>query len=126
MSSWDIRRQAIKLNGQTRTFAYNFQGCMTSLTDIDGSVFAYRITGEGASRAIAGRLGGATHGLVPTSEGYLYTSPLFTIQLSKDLAPLAAPVPAAPDASGPADLLFAATLHTLLTSIAPSQLPPVP
>ena len=93
---------------------------------LDQADNAYRITGEGASRAIAGRLGGATHALVPTSEGYLYTSPLFTIQLSKDLAPLAAPVPAAPDASGPADLLFAATLHTLLTSIAPSQLPPVP
>ena len=35
------------VSGQTRTFSYDFTGRMTSLTDIDGSVFAYEFDGEG-------------------------------------------------------------------------------
>ena len=35
------------VNGQPRTSTYNFQGRMISLTDIDGSVFAYEFDGEG-------------------------------------------------------------------------------
>ena len=42
-----VGRPCCFLNGQTRTFSYNFQGRMTSLTDIDGSVFAYEFDGEG-------------------------------------------------------------------------------
>jgi len=92
---------------------------------LDQADNAFRISGSGATRAIAGRLAGATHTLTPLADGgYAYASPLFQVELDANLAPRKAPVPAA-GANGSADLLFAAKLYTLLTSIDPAQLPPV-
>ena len=40
---------------------------------------AFRITGAGAARKIAGRFGGATHELAPQGAGYVYRAPGLTV-----------------------------------------------
>ena len=84
---------------------------------------AYRITGTGASRTIAARISGATHTLAPTPNGYRYTTPTFTIDLTPALAPLSAPVLTSPTSR--LTLLPAAAMKVLLENVDPAQVPTV-
>ncbi len=86
---------------------------------------AFRISGSGTARSIAGRFDGETHRLVPTPDGYSYSRPGFSVDLSPALVPLAAPVLSSALKATALSLLPAAILYTLLTSLSPAQLPPV-
>jgi len=83
---------------------------------------AFRITGAGAVRSIAGRFGGATHRLEPKDAGYVYRAPGLEVELDAALQPTGAPQVSAPDGAR-LDLVPAATMAVLLRGIAPEQLP---
>ena len=85
---------------------------------------AFRITGKGAARKIAGRFGGATHTLAPKGTGWSYHAPGLTVELDSKLQPVGAPQVSAPDGAA-LSLVPAAVMTTLLRSIAPEQLPVV-
>ena len=85
---------------------------------------AFRITGKGAARKIAGRFGGATHTLAPKGAGYVYRAPGLSVALGADLQPVSAPEVSAPEGTS-LGLLPAAILCVLLRGIAPEQLPVV-
>ena len=83
---------------------------------------AFRITGTGAARKIAGRFGGATHELTPKGAGHEYRAPGLTVALDAKLRPVGAPVVSAPEGVG-VGLAAAAVMAVLLRGIAPEQLP---
>ena len=85
---------------------------------------AFRITGAGAARKIAGRFGGATHELSQRGAGYLYRAPGLSVELDAQFTPTSAPDVSAPDGET-LGLVPAAILATLLRGIAPEQLPAV-
>ena len=83
---------------------------------------AFRITGSGAARKIAGRFGGATHELAPQGAGYVYRAPGLSVALDANLKPQSAPEVSAAEGAT-LGLVPAAILATLLRGIAPEQLP---
>jgi len=83
---------------------------------------AFRITGAGAARKIAGRFGGATHELAPKGAGYVYRAPGLAVELDARLKPAGEPQVSAAEGAA-LGLVPAAILATLLRSIAPEQLP---
>ncbi len=85
---------------------------------------AFRITGIGAARKIAGRFGGATHELAPQGAGYVYRAPGLTVALDAALKPQGEPEVSAPEGAT-LGLVPAAILAALLRGIAPEQLPAV-
>lgn len=85
---------------------------------------AFRITGAGAARKIAGRFGGATHELAPQGAGYAYRAPGLSVALDATFKPTSAPEVSAPEGAT-LGLVPAAILATLLRGIAPEQLPVV-
>jgi putative selenate reductase len=85
---------------------------------------AFRITGAGPSRAIAGRFAGATHTLAPKGAGYLYRAPGLSVVLDGRLQPAGAPEVSAPEGAS-LGLVPAAVMKVLLCGIAPEQLPVV-
>ncbi len=85
---------------------------------------AFRITGKGSSRAIAGRFAGATHGLAPKGAGYVYRAPGLTVELDATFKPTDEPEVSAPDGAN-LGLVPAAIMSVLLRGIAPEQLPAV-
>lgn len=85
---------------------------------------AFRITGAGAGRKIAGRFAGATHTLAPQGEGFLYRAPGLSVALGADLQPAGAPEVSAPEGAS-LGLVPAAVMKVLLCGIAPEQLPAV-
>ncbi len=85
---------------------------------------AFRITGAGADRMIAGRFGGETHALAPKGAGFVYCAPGLAVELGANLQPVAKPEVSAPDGAV-LGLVPAAVLKSLLCGIAPEQLPVV-
>ncbi|NCA82946.1 MAG: putative selenate reductase subunit YgfK [Opitutae bacterium] len=85
---------------------------------------AFRITGAGASRKIAGRFAGATHTLAPQGAGFVYRAPGLSVALDADLQPAGAPEVSAPEGAS-LGLVPAAVMKVLLCGIAPEQLPVV-
>ena len=85
---------------------------------------AFRITGSGSTRAIAGRFAGATHMLMPKGSGYAYVAPGLSVALTADLQAVSAPEVTAPEGAS-LSLLPAAVMKVLLCGIAPEQLPVV-
>ncbi|HAL91801.1 MAG TPA: putative selenate reductase subunit YgfK [Verrucomicrobia bacterium] len=85
---------------------------------------AFRITGSGASRAIAGRFAGATHTLAPKGAGFEYRAPGLSVELNAKLQPKGAPAVSAPEGAS-VGLVPAAIMAALLRGIAPEQLPVV-
>lgn len=85
---------------------------------------AFRITGAGADRKIAGRFGGETHALAPKGAGFVYRAPGLAVELGANLQPVGAPEVSAPEGAV-LGLVPAAVLKTLLCGIAPEQLPVV-
>jgi len=85
---------------------------------------AFRITGAGAARKIAGRFGGATHELAPQGAGYVYRAPGLAVALDAALKPQGEPEVSAAEGAT-LGLVPAAILATLLRGIAPEQLPVV-
>lgn len=85
---------------------------------------AFRITGSGAARKIAGRFGGATHELAPKGAGWTYRAPGLAVEMDAQLKPAGAPKVSAPEGAT-LGLVPAAILATLLRGIAPEQLPAV-
>ena len=85
---------------------------------------AFRITGVGAARKIAGRFGGATHELAPQGAGYVYRAPGLAVKLDAALKPQGEPEVSAAEGAT-LGLVPAAILATLLRGIAPEQLPVV-
>jgi len=83
---------------------------------------AFRFTGSGANRSIAGRFDGATHTLVPKAAGYLYRAPGLSVELDADLQPVGAPEISAPEGAA-LGLEPAAVMKVLLSGIAQEQLP---
>ncbi len=86
---------------------------------------AFRFSGSGADREIAGRFSGATHVLAPAGDGYVYSGPGWRVELDSALQPTGTPEMTAPEGTR-LGLLPAATLSVLLRGIAPEQLPVVP
>lgn len=85
---------------------------------------AFRFTGAGASRKIAGRFAGATHTLAPQGAGFVYRAPGLSVALGADLQPAGAPEVSAPEGAT-LGLVPAAVMKVLLCGIAPEQLPVV-
>ena len=85
---------------------------------------AFRITGAGAGRKIAGRFAGATHTLAPQGAGFAYRAPGLSVALGADLQPAGAPEVSAPEGAS-LGLVPAAVMKVLLCGIAPEQLPVV-
>lgn len=85
---------------------------------------AFRLTGSGADRAIAGRFAGETHTLTPRGDGYVYAAPGLSVTLDARLQPVGAPEVSAADGAS-LGLVPAATMKVLLSGIAPEQLPVV-
>lgn len=83
---------------------------------------AFRITGEGEARSIAGRFAGQTHVLAPKGEGYAYSAPGLTVALDERLQPVGTPDVTAPDGTV-FSLVPAAIMAVLLRGIAPEQIP---
>ena len=85
---------------------------------------AFRISGTGGGRWIAGRFAGATHSLKPNGNGFVYAAPGIDVELDLAMRPLGTPKIAAPDGTR-LGLEAAAALAVLLGGIAPEQLPVV-
>ena len=85
---------------------------------------AFRITGAGAARKIAGRFGGATHELASQGAGYAYRAPGLAVALDATFKPQGEPEISAAEGAT-LGLVPAAILATLLRGIAPEQLPVV-
>ena len=86
---------------------------------------AFRITGTGAARKIAGRFGGETHELAPKAAGYKYRAPGMSVELDAGLKPAGQPKVAAAAEGVYLGLAPAAAMAVLLRGIAPEQLPVV-
>jgi len=85
---------------------------------------AFRFSGSGASRAIAGRFENATHTLAPKGAGYLYGAPGLSAELDANLQPVGAPEVSAPEGAS-LSLVPAAIMKVLLSGIAQEQVPVV-
>ncbi len=85
---------------------------------------AFRFTGMGEGRAIAGRFAGTTHTLTPKGDGFVYAAPGLSVALDATLKPVGASEVTAPEGTS-LGLVPAAILKVLLRGIAPEQLPVV-
>jgi len=86
---------------------------------------AFRFTGAGNSRAIAGRFENATHTLTPKGDGFVYTAPGLSIEVDAALNPAGAPDVTAAEGEL-LSLVPAAIMKVLLSGVSSDQLPVVP
>ena len=102
------------------------RGSMSQQSEFEAqSDNAFRFTGSGANRAIAGRFAGETHTLEPQGCGLpLSRARACPWRWSEDLQPAGAPEVSAPEGAG-LGLVSAAVMKVLLGGIAPEQLPVV-
>lgn len=83
---------------------------------------AFRFTGSGESRTIAGRFENETHILTPKGAGFVYSAPGLSVELDEKLNLIGAPDVAAAEGAE-LSLVPAAIMKVLLSGIAPEQLP---
>jgi len=86
---------------------------------------AFRFTGSGDSRAIAGRFENETHTLTPRGSGFVYTAPGLSVEVDATLNPAGAPEISAAEGAV-MSLVPAAIMKVLLSGVSPDQLPVVP